>query len=188
MSTRLNVAAYRWGAGRQERAAARATLSSLAPDVLVLHRVPAHPFAGHRIAGFADHLDLMWSGGPHRRSGGCTILASLRVDVLDERHLPLSHPRNGYAVTRLRLPGHPPCLVVGAHLTAAAADAAAELGRLREEVGRLSASEGLPVAALSVDVRPDVLGRAWPDFSGGIVPARDEVTSTDVDTDRLAAG
>lgn len=182
MSTRLRVAAYRWG-DRARGEEARRALRSLSPDVLVLHHVPGHPFAGHRIAGFADRLDLMWSGGPHRRSGGTTILTSLRLDVLDERHVPLgAGGRSGYAVTRLRLPGHRPCLVVGAHLSDA--DGVTDLARLREQVDE----DGAPLAALSVDVAADGLPGGWPDLAAVVVPVGDQVTSAVVDLDTIGTG
>ncbi|HET7304284.1 MAG TPA: hypothetical protein VFJ12_07010 [Segeticoccus sp.] len=175
MSSRLCVAAYRWGSGR-DREAAVVTLRSLRPDVVVLHRVPGHPFAGHRIAAFADHLDLMWSGGPHRRSGGTTVLTSLRLDALDERHLSLgSSGHSGYAVTRLRLPGHPPCRVVGAHLAEPAGSA--QLAELRAAVE----GGGEPVVALSCTAGAAVMADGWPGFAGAVVPVTDEVTSTVVD-------
>jgi hypothetical protein len=186
MSTPLTVAAYRWSASRQEREAAAVTLRALSPDALVVHGVPGHPLAGHRIAGFADRLDLMWSGGPHRHSGGTTVLTALRVDVLDERHLPLA-PRghSGYAVTRLRLPGHRTVRVVGAHLSAE--DGAAELARLREHVAE-PAADGAPLVALSADVGTERLVHDWPDLTAAVVPVPDPVASAVVDLDEVGAG
>lgn len=115
----LRVVSYNTRDLLDDRAAVVRVVRSLAPDVLCLQEVPRRLTGPHRVAAFAQECGLMWSGN-HRGSGGTTILTALRVDVLEARHerLPVSFPdrTRGYAVARVRVPGHRSLTVASVHL------------------------------------------------------------------------
>lgn len=116
----VRVAAYNVRVFKDDRAALVNIVRQIQPDVLLLQEAPRHPGSGHRIATFADQVGMTWSDGRRGRMS-TTLLSGLRLDVLSCEHH--SHPvgrreePRGYAVSRLRLPGHRPFAAVSVHLS-----------------------------------------------------------------------
>ncbi len=115
----LRVATYNTRDFLDDPGAAARVVRALDPDVLCLQEAPRRLFPVTRISLFAGHCGLYWTAGS-RGGGGTTILTSLRVQLLDVRHVRLPVPpgrrRRGYAVARVRLPGEPPLTVASVHL------------------------------------------------------------------------
>ncbi|MFC3688402.1 hypothetical protein [Aquipuribacter hungaricus] len=65
---------------RGSRAGLVRLLRDTAPDVVLLHRGPAHPLGGHRLGSLASDTGLVVVGGG-RQAGGAAVLTSLRVDT-----------------------------------------------------------------------------------------------------------
>lgn len=90
------------------------------PDVLLVQEAPRHPFAGHRIARFAQHCGMTWADGK-RGWMSTTLLTSLRVHLHDSTHRNLlvrkgDEPR-GYALATVSLPGYSPLHVASLHMS-----------------------------------------------------------------------
>ncbi len=116
----VRVAAYNVRVFKDDRAALVEVIRQIQPDVLLLQEAPRHPGSGHRIATFAEQVGMTWSDGRRGRMS-TTLLSGLRLDLLScEHHF---HPvgrreePRGYAVARLRLPGHHPFAAVSVHLS-----------------------------------------------------------------------
>lgn len=120
MAETLRVASYNLRDFKDDLRAAERVVRAIRPDVLLVQEAPRAPFSAHRVAGFAERCTLMWSGGSWRASGGTTVMACSRVDVLDMRHIALPVPPGqrvrGYAGASVRLAGHAPVRVVSIHL------------------------------------------------------------------------
>lgn len=120
MGHTLRVASYNLRDFKDDADAAARVVRAISPDVLCLQEVPRHLLSSYRTVSFAARCGLYWSGG-HRGSGGTTVMSSLRLDVANVRHIPLKVARlqreRGYAVTRVRLPGHQDVGFVSMHLS-----------------------------------------------------------------------
>lgn len=116
----VRVAAYNVRVFKDDRRSLVDIVRQIQPDVLLLQEAPRHPGSGHRIATFADQVGMTWSDGRRGRMS-TTLLTGLRLDVLSCEHY--SHPvgrrdePRGFAVSRLRLPGHRPFAAVSVHLS-----------------------------------------------------------------------
>lgn len=154
----LRVASYNLRDLHDDLDAAARVVRAIDPDVLCLQEVPRHPFSGHRVAELASRCGLLWPGG-HRRGGGTTLLAHLRVDVSGSRHVGLDVPPlqrgRGYAVARVALPGHRPLLVTSIHLGLDAAERQRHVATILQD---LSADGPMVVAG---DLNETCDGAAW---------------------------
>jgi endonuclease/exonuclease/phosphatase family metal-dependent hydrolase len=112
---RVRVASYNTRDFLDDSRLAARLVRAVDPDVLCLQEVPRRLFGGRRLARFARRCDLRTTG-PHRGSGGTTVLVSERVDLVagGHRRLGVRWPdrTRGWAWARVRLPS-------GAELTAA---------------------------------------------------------------------
>lgn len=153
----MRVASYNLHDFKDDPALAADVLRAIAPDVLCLQEVPRRLFSTFRVAAFAERCGLYWSG-PHRGSGGTTILTSLRVQVLAASHhrlpVPAFQRRRGYAVSTVALPGHRPLTVVSVHLSLDAAE------RERHAGAVLDAMAGREPVVLAGDLNEEEQGRA----------------------------
>lgn len=136
----VRVAAYNVRAFKDDRAALVRVVRAIAPDVLLLQEAPRHPGSGHRVAAFAEDVGMTWSDGRRGRMS-TTILTSLRLDVLSclHRNLPVGRweePR-GYAVARLRLPGHAEFTAVSVHLSLRDAQRGPHCEQILSVIGRV---------------------------------------------------
>lgn len=117
--TTVRVASYNLRDLRDDRDAAAAVVRRLSPDVLCLQEVPRRLLAARRVAAFARECGMQWRG-PHRGSGGTTILTSSRMVVHDIRHerlpVPFLQRTRGYAVARVAVPRHHELAVASIHL------------------------------------------------------------------------
>jgi endonuclease/exonuclease/phosphatase family metal-dependent hydrolase len=125
MGHTLRVASYNLRDLKDDADAAARVVRAINPDVLCLQEVPRHLMSTHRIALFAARCGLYWSGG-HRGSGGTTLMSSLWMDVTGVQHNRLKVARlqreRGYAVSQVRLPGHPAVTLFSVHLSLDASD------------------------------------------------------------------
>ena len=177
---RVRVATYNTRDFLDDHRLAARIVRAMDPDVLCLQEVPRRLFGPTRLRRFAAACDLRWSG-PHRGSGGTTVLTSRRVELLDAAHhrLPVRWPdrTRGWSLARVGLPGGGELTAVSLHLSLRPQERVrhvrAVLGRLDGVAplvvaGDLNEEEGGPAYAL-VDV-PDRLGVAGP--LGPTYPAR----------------
>lgn len=115
----VRVASYNIRDLRDDVDAAARVVRSIDPDVLCLQEVPRFLLGSERVSAFARRCAMFWSGA-HGGSGGTTIMTSLRVVADDVSHhrlpTPPTRPGRGYAVARVRLPGHLPLTAVCVHL------------------------------------------------------------------------
>jgi len=161
----LRVSSYNVRDLKDDVDAAARVVRAIDPDVLCLQEVPRRLGAGHRIVAFAARCGLRWAGG-HRGSGGTTLMSSPRVEVESVWHRPLKVPllqrQRGYAVSRLRLPGHQSLRVASVHLSLDAVERAAHAASI---LSGLPADLGLLVAG---DLNEGSEGQAWSAFADGL--------------------
>ena len=135
----VRVATYNTRDFLDDRSAAASVVRTIAPDVLCLQEVPRRLFAPRRVARFAAQCRMRWVG-PHRGSGGTTILTSSRVQVLQASHRRLrTHwpdRTRGYAVVLLGLPAGGELVVASVHLSLVAAERERHVHRILEDLGR----------------------------------------------------
>lgn len=159
----LRVATYNLHDFKDDTDAAARVVRTINPDVLCLQEVPRHALSSNRIAAFAARCGLYWSGG-HRGSGGTTVMSSLRMDAANVRSVPLKVARpqrgRGYAVSRVRLPGHQSVGFVSMHLSLDADERVRHATAVMDALGR---SGPLVVAA---DLNEASDGQAWSAISG----------------------
>jgi endonuclease/exonuclease/phosphatase family metal-dependent hydrolase len=170
----LRVASYNLRDLKDDSQAAARVVRAINPDVLCLQEVPRRLLSGTRIASFAALCGLYWSGG-HRGSGGTTVMSSLRVDVANVRHRPLSVSRfqreRGYAVSDVRLPGHESVTFASIHLSLSSGERAAHAATVLQE---LVLDRRLVVAG---DLNEGSYGDAWNTLAGKL-----QVISGDIPT------
>ncbi|REF31428.1 endonuclease/exonuclease/phosphatase family protein [Calidifontibacter indicus] len=143
----LRVVSYNVRAFKDDTDALVDLVRMMDPDVLLVQEAPRHPFAGHRIARFAQQCGLTWSDGK-RGWMSTTLLTSLRVHLHDCVHRNLvvrkgDEPR-GYALATVSLPGHRPVHVASLHMS------------LRSDERKLQADTVL--GALQPDAMPAIIG------------------------------
>jgi endonuclease/exonuclease/phosphatase family metal-dependent hydrolase len=158
MTTRLRIASYNTRDFLNDPLAAARVVRALDPDVLCLQEVPRRLFATTRVATFAEHCGMYWSG-THRGSGGTAILTSLRVQVVESRHHRLQVARlqrtRGFAVIRVAAEGGPPLAVASVHLSLDADE------RLRHAQHILAALDVAGDVVLAGDLNESEEGQAW---------------------------
>jgi endonuclease/exonuclease/phosphatase family metal-dependent hydrolase len=163
MGHTLRVASYNLRDLKDDADAAARVVRAINPDVLCLQEVPRHLMSTHRIALFAARCGLYWSGG-HRGSGGTTVMSSLRMDVTGVQHNRLKVARlqreRGYAVSQVRLPGHPAVTLVSVHLSLDAGERAAHATTV------LKALEGDEPLVVAGDLNEGPDGQAWTAIAG----------------------
>lgn len=159
----LRVASYNLRDFKDDTDAAARVVRTINPDVLCLQEVPRHALSSNRIAAFADRCGLYWSGG-HRGSGGTTVMSSLRMDAANVRAVPLKVARlqreRGYALSRVRLPGHQSVGFVSMHLSLDADE------RVRHATAVLDALAGGGPLVIAADLNEASDGQAWSAISG----------------------
>jgi endonuclease/exonuclease/phosphatase family metal-dependent hydrolase len=159
----LRVASYNLRDLKDDSDAAARVVRAIDPDVLCLQEVPRHLLSAHRIASFVARCGLFWSGG-HRGSGGTTVASSLRMDVTGVQHRPLKVARlqreRGYAVSQVRLPGHPAVSFVSIHLSLDARERATHAATVLNALP----GDGPLVVAGDLNEGPD--GQAWTAIAG----------------------
>ena len=163
MGHTLRVVSYNLRDFKDDVEAAARVVRAINPDVLCLQEVPRHLLSSYRIASFAARCGLYWSGG-HRGSGGTTVMSSLRLDVANVRHIPLKVARlqreRGYAVSRVRLPGHQDVGFVSMHLSLDADE------RARHAAAVLEAMRGDGPLVVAGDLNEGSDGPAWRAIAG----------------------
>jgi endonuclease/exonuclease/phosphatase family metal-dependent hydrolase len=171
MST-VRVASYNLKDFTLDRHAAARVVRTIEPDVLCLQEVPRRLFSTWRVSSFAAECGMFWSGR-HRGSGGTTVFTSLRVQVAESRHYPLRVPAlqrtRGYAVIRVRLPGHQPLVAASVHLGLDPGERGRHAGQILQTVTPRG-----PVL-LGGDLNEAETGSAWQAFASPlrlVSPAR----------------
>ena len=171
MST-MRVASYNLKDFTLDQHAAARVVRTIDPDVLCLQEVPRRLFSTWRVSSFAAECGMFWSGR-HRGSGGTTVFTSLRVQVAESRHYRLRVARlqrtRGYAVIRVRPPGHEPLVVASVHLGLDPEERERHAGQILRTV-----ADGGPVL-LAGDLNEEETGRAWRAFASPlrlVSPAR----------------
>lgn len=158
MGHTVRIASYNVRDFKDDTEAAVRVIRAINPDVLCLQEVPRHPLSSYRIASFAARCGLYWSAG-HTGSGGTTVMSSPRVDSADARHTSLRVARfqreRGYAVSRVRLPGHRSVSVVSVHLSLQAPERATHMATVLASI-----PEPEPLV-LAGDLNEGVDGLAW---------------------------
>ena len=138
-------------------------MRAIDPDVLCLQEVPRRLFSTRRVATFAQHCGMSWSGR-HRGSGGTTIFTSRRVDVVESRHTRLRVARlqrtRGFALARVAVPGQEPIAVASVHLSLDARERAAHARTI------LDAVDVGGEVVLAGDLNEGESGQAWQAFAG----------------------
>jgi endonuclease/exonuclease/phosphatase family metal-dependent hydrolase len=159
----LRVASYNLRDFKDDADAAARVVRAIDPDVLCLQEVPRHLLSSYRIASFATRCGLYWSGS-HGGSGGTTVMSSLRLDVANVAHVPLKVARlqreRGYAVSRVRLPGHQCVDLVSLHLSLDPEE------RVRHAAAVMQAHPGDGALVLAGDLNEGAEGRAWKVIAG----------------------
>jgi endonuclease/exonuclease/phosphatase family metal-dependent hydrolase len=163
--TAIRIATYNVRDFKDDRAAAARVVRAIAPDILCLQEVPRRLFSTFRVAAFAAHCGMFWSGR-HRGSGGTTIFTSLRVQVAESAHYglrvaPLRRTR-GYAVLRAGPPGCRPLLAASVHLSL---DVAERQRHTAHVLGRLAGGSPMVLAG---DLNEGEEGRAWGLIAGSM--------------------
>ena len=156
--TRVRVATYNTRDFLDDRAAAARVVRALDPDILCLQEVPRRLFAATRVARFADLAGLR-RVGPHRGSGGTTILTSPRVRLEDAHHASLRvrwpDRTRGYAVASVGVGGGEPLTVVSVHLSLRAPERERHTARILRDVGTARRT------VVCGDLNEDETGSAW---------------------------
>jgi endonuclease/exonuclease/phosphatase family metal-dependent hydrolase len=160
----LRVASYNLRDFKDDADAAARVVRAINADVLCLQEVPRHLLASYRTVSFAARCGLYWSGG-HRGSGGTTVMSSLRLDATNVQHLPLKvggrfQRERGYALSRVRLPGHQRVDVVSMHLSLDAGE------RARHATAILEALPAHGPLVVGGDLNEGADGRAWKALAG----------------------
>ncbi len=116
---RVRVATYNTRDFLDDHRLAARLVRAVDPDVLCLQEVPRRLFARWRLRRFAAACGMRWSG-PHRGSGGTTVLTAERVELVAASHhrLRVRWPdrTRGWAEARVRLPGGHELAVASVHL------------------------------------------------------------------------
>lgn len=168
-ATRLRVATYNTRDFLDDRRAAARVVRRIDPDVLCLQEVPRRLFGSRRVAAFAQECGLR-PAGPHRGSGGTTILLGERVQLDAAWHRRLSVAvltrTRGYAVARVRLPGRPPVVVASVHLSLHAGERHAHTVQIVRALADLAAESSgsagpLQRTVLAGDLNELDTGNAW---------------------------
>ncbi|NYJ75039.1 endonuclease/exonuclease/phosphatase family protein [Allobranchiibius huperziae] len=160
----VRVASYNVRAFKDDREALVEVVRRIDPDVLLLQEAPRHPGSGHRVAAFAEQVGLTWADGRRGRMS-TTLLSSLRLDLLscEHRNLPVGRreePR-GYAVARLRLPGHLPFTAVSVHLSLRSAQRGPHVQQILRDIDAIGAA----AAVLGGDLNETYGEGAWRDLA-----------------------
>lgn len=161
----VRVAAYNVRAFKDDRSALVDVVRRIDPDVLLMQEAPRHPGSGHRVAAFAEQVGMTWADGRRGRMS-TTLLTGLRLDLWSCEHhnLPVDRweePR-GFAIARLRLPGHRPFTAVSAHLPLRAEQRSRHALRILHAIE----GEGLEAAVLGGDLNEAYGDGAWRDLGG----------------------
>ena len=155
---RLRVASYNTRDFLDDAAVAARVVRAIDPDVLCLQEVPRRLLAGVRLRRFARHCGLR-ATGPHRGSGGTTVLVSDRVRLVEAAHhrLPVRWPdrTRGWAHARVALPGVGEVTAVSLHLSLRAAE------RERHVAAVLAALEDVDPLVVAGDLNEESEGGAW---------------------------
>ena len=126
--TTIRIASYNTRDFLENPFAAARVVRAIDPDVLCLQEVPRRLFSSRRVATFARHCGMVWSGR-HRGSGGTTIFTSPRVAVVESEHRRLRVARmqrtRGFALAQIAAPGCEPIAVASVHLSLDARERAA---------------------------------------------------------------
>lgn len=161
--TTIRIASYNTRDFLEDPYAAARVVRAIDPDVLCLQEVPRRLFSTQRVARFAQHCGMFWSGR-HRGSGGTTIFTSRRVDVVESRHHRLRVARlqrtRGFALARVALPGREPIAVASVHLSLDAHERAAHAQVILRTI-----NVGGEVV-LAGDLNEGESGEAWQAFAG----------------------
>jgi endonuclease/exonuclease/phosphatase family metal-dependent hydrolase len=159
MGAELRVVSYNVHSLRDDRAALAQVVRDLAADVVIVQEAPRRWRWRTKCAQLADSFGLVVGVGG-LPSLGNLILTSLRVRVLDSwtMRYPLTPGRHlrGAAFARCAVPGAPPFVVVGTHLSTDAAERPAQAALLRPA---LAAVDDPIVLGLDLNEQPD--GSAW---------------------------
>jgi endonuclease/exonuclease/phosphatase family metal-dependent hydrolase len=120
-------------------------------DVVVLQEAPRWPGSRWRLAGLARATGLVYATGG-REAGGCALLTSMRIDVVDvwSHRLPVSgwrtRPR-GWVLGRVRLPGEAAVVVAGIHLGLSPQERSRHVALILAEIeARSQPGDGIVVA------------------------------------------
>ncbi len=128
------------------------------PDVLCLQEVPRRLLAGWRLRRFARRCGLRTTG-PHRGSGGTTVLVSDRVCVADAEHRRLAvrwpDRTRGWARARVALPSGAELTAVSLHLSLRADE------RERHVADVLEALADTGPLVVAGDLNEESDGAAW---------------------------
>jgi endonuclease/exonuclease/phosphatase family metal-dependent hydrolase len=169
MSHTLRVASYNLRDFKDDVQAAARVVRAIDPDVLCLQEVPRRLFSAPRVARFADHCGLRWSGGHRgpgvlrgpagRGSGGTTVmwrpeLAVSRVEHHPLKVAPLSRTR-GYAAIQVRLSDSQTVTVLSLHLSLEPAERVAHVATV------LAALPPDPALVVAGDLNEEQDGQAW---------------------------
>lgn len=156
-------------------------MRAIDPDVLCLQEVPRRLFSTRRVATFAQHCGMYWSGR-HRGSGGTTIFTSLRVHVVESRHtrlrVALLQRTRGFALARVAPPGREPIAVASVHLSLDPRERAAHARVI------LSAINVGGEVVLAGDLNEGESGQAWQAFAGVMRPVSPLVPTYPADRPR----
>ncbi len=157
-TARFRVATYNTRDFRDDHRLAARLVRAIAPDVLCLQEVPRRLLAGRRVEGFARRCGLL-ATGPHRGSGGTTVLVSSRVRLLaaGHRRLPVRWPdrTRGWAEARVGLADGVEVTAVSLHLSLRGDE---RVRHVEEVLGRVRGTEPLVVAG---DLNEEDDGPAW---------------------------
>lgn len=155
---RLRVATYNTRDFLDDHRLAARLVRAVDPDVLCLQEAPRRLFGPWRVRRFAAACGLRWSG-PHRGSGGTTVLTSARIELVAASHhrLPVRWPdrTRGWAQGRVRLPGGRELTVASLHLGLDAAE------RVRHVRSVLDALDGARPLVLAGDLNETAEGEAF---------------------------
>ncbi|MFC7492085.1 MULTISPECIES: endonuclease/exonuclease/phosphatase family protein [unclassified Knoellia] len=163
--TTIRIASYNTRDFLEDPYAAARVVRAIDPDVLCLQEVPRRLFSTRRVATFAKHCGMSWSGR-HRGSGGTTIFTSTRVDVVESAHHRLRVARlqrtRGFALARVAAPGREPIAVASVHLSLDARERAAHARVILQTI-----DVGGEVV-LAGDLNEGESGEAWQAFAGAL--------------------
>jgi hypothetical protein len=152
---------------RRSRAGLVRVLRDVLPDVALLHRVPTHPFSGHRIGTVAADTGLVVTVAG-KAAGGAAVLTSLRCEPTDTEVF--AGPGGGMALAALRLTDGRRFRVATVDTHGADADEAAVVAHL---VALLGPPDGTPTVVagdLPGSAGGDALRRRFADLTPGAGP------------------
>ena len=166
--TKLRVLSYNLHTLRDDRAALKAVVRGLDPDVAILQETPRRWRWRTRSAGLAHDFGLVVAAGGLPALGNL-LLTSLRVRVHDTwcLRLPRTPGRHlrGAAFARCSV-GRTRFVVAGSHLSTDAGERPAQAARLKAAL-----SEVDETVVLGADVNETSSGVAWQTLAGGLTDA-----------------